>query len=104
MRDRLDTPPSQAPPARRRRKSGLGWATLALIAGGGLVAVRTVVGPAAGRYRLERIDRGTIQSEVTAPGTVSAAMSPDLSRIEVRATVSEASPPARSRRCARATG
>lgn len=63
------------------------WATLALIAVGGLLTVRRAVGPATLRYRLERIDRGPILSEVTAPGTVSAV---DLSRVQLRATVSEA--------------
>lgn len=62
---------------------------LALIAGIGFLAVRRVAGPAAARYRLERIDRGPIRSEVTAPGTVSAAMTRDLSRVQVRAAVSE---------------
>lgn len=87
MSDHLRT---QAPPDRRRSRSGLRWATLALVAGGGLLAERRAVGPATARYRLERVDRGPIQSEVTAPGTVSAAMTPDLSRIEVWATVSGA--------------
>jgi hypothetical protein len=41
MRYRLGARPSQAPSARRRRGSGLLWATLAaLIAAAGLVAVR----------------------------------------------------------------
>jgi multidrug efflux pump subunit AcrA (membrane-fusion protein) len=108
MGDRLGARPSQAPRARRRRRSGLVWAILALIAAGGLFAIRRTVGPATVRYRLEQIDRGPIRSEVTAPGTVSAVAtvpvgSPvsgsvarlygyisDLSRMEVRALVSEA--------------
>jgi HlyD family secretion protein len=89
MGERLDARLSQAPSARRRKRSGRVWASLALLAAGGLLAARHVVRPATLRYRLDRIDRGPIRSEVTAPGTVFT-MARDLSRMEVRATVSEA--------------
>lgn len=95
MGTHLDARPPQAPSPRRRRRSGLVWATLALIAAGGLFAVRRSVGPAASRYRLEQIDRGPIRIEVTAPGTVTAVAttpvgSPLSGAVQVRATVSEA--------------
>src|SRR5258707_867501 len=83
MGNRPDARPSQAPSARRRKRSDLFWATLALIAGGGLLAVGQAVGPVTLRYRLERIDRGPIRSEVTAPGTVFT-MTRDLSRVQLR--------------------
>src|SRR5258706_8358094 len=89
MGNRPDARPSQAPPARRRKRSDLFWATLPLIAGGGLLAVGQAVGPVPLRYRLERIDRGPIRSEVTAPGTVFT-MTRDLSRVQLRVAVSEA--------------
>ena len=73
MRDRHAPRSSQTPSARRRRRSSLIWATLALIAAGGLFTVRRGVGPPAVRYRLERLDRGPIRSGVMASGTVSAA-------------------------------
>jgi multidrug efflux pump subunit AcrA (membrane-fusion protein) len=72
MRDPLAPRPSQASSTRRLRRSGLFWVTLALIAVGGVFAVRRTLGPATVHYRLERIDRGPIRSEVMAPGTVSA--------------------------------
>jgi hypothetical protein len=90
MRDRLASPPPQSAAARRRRSAGVVFATLALVAVGGFFAVRRLRGPATVRYRLERIDRGPIRSDVIAPGTVSAfPMTPDLSRLEVWATVGE---------------
>ena len=89
MGDRVDARPSQALSARRRRTRGALWAAMALIAAGGLFAVRRAVGPANLRYRLERIDRGPIRSEVTAPGTVSA-FTPLPSRVQVEASVGAA--------------
>jgi multidrug efflux pump subunit AcrA (membrane-fusion protein) len=89
MGDGFDARLPQAPSPPRRRRSGLVWAALALIAAGGLFAVRRAVGPATVRYRLERIDRGPIRIEVTAPGTVTA-VATDLSRIQVQAIVGEA--------------
>ena len=85
-----DAPPAQGPAARRRARTRLaGTAGLALIAAFGALVYRRTVGRPVERYRLERIDRGPIRSEVTAPGTVTA-VATDLSRIQVRATVSEA--------------
>jgi multidrug efflux pump subunit AcrA (membrane-fusion protein) len=72
MPDPLAPRPWQAPSARRLRRSGLFWVTLAMVAVGGVFAVRRALGPATVRYRLERIDRGPIRSEVMAPGTASA--------------------------------
>jgi HlyD family secretion protein len=88
MRDRLGAQTSTPPTSRRR--NGLVWATLAVLAGAGVLAVRRAVVAPATRYRLERVDRGAIRNEVAAPGTVSAAMTRDLSRMQVSATVREA--------------
>jgi HlyD family secretion protein len=89
MSDHSDAPASEAPPAHRRKSRGLLWATLALVAAGGLFATRRARDPETGRYRLERIDRGPIRSEVAAPGTVSA-FAPLPSRVEVEASVAAA--------------
>jgi HlyD family secretion protein len=92
MRDVPEARRSEAPPAGGRRRGGLLWAALALVALACVVAVQRTGGPATIRYRLEQIDRGEIRSEVTARGTVSEAalaMAHDLSRVQVRATVSE---------------
>lgn len=86
MSDHSDAQASKAPPAHRRKSRGLVWATLALAAAGGLFATRRARDPESGRYRLERIDRGQIRSEVTLPGTVSV-FTPLPSRVQVEASV-----------------
>ena len=92
MRDVLEARRSEAPPGGGRTSAGLLWAALALIAFACVAAVWRTGGLATLRYRLLRIDRGEIRSEVTARGTVSEAafaMAPDLSRVQVRATVND---------------
>jgi len=78
----------QAPSITPQMRRGLLWATLVVIAAGGAFALRRAGRPATRRYRLERVDRGVIRSEVTAPGTVSSVTM--TSRAQVQTRVAEA--------------